>query len=156
MQNRQKNERKMGKMGGKSMQEQEKKPPLGRRRFPMGAGVLGSGRTDHQTLNLAILTEILDGGHRPDVISVVDGVVIGLGVTDDQGIGDFKPPEQEAVPEKHVNPLGAVSVELRLAGVLGAVVHKNRGGGEELAQGHRVLVEHSLHILLNQSHENPP
>ena len=91
-----------------------KKPPLGRRRFPMGAGVLGSGWTDHQTLNLAILTEILDGGHRPDVISVVDGVVIGLGVTDDQGIGDFKPPEQEAVPEKHVNPLGAVSVELRL------------------------------------------
>ena len=81
MQNRQKNERKMCKMGGNSMQEQEKKPPLGRRRFPMGAGVLGSGRTDHQTLNLAILTEILDGGHRPDVISVVDGVVIGLGVT---------------------------------------------------------------------------
>lgn len=97
-----------------------------------GAGVLGSGRTDHQTLNLAILTEILDGGHRPDVISVVDGVVIGLGVTDDQGIGDFKPPEQEAVPEKHVNPLGAVSVELRLAGVLGAVVHKIAVGEKSL------------------------
>ena len=53
-------------------------------------------------------------------------------------------------------PQGFEVLELRLAGVLGAVVHKNRGGGEELAQGHRVLVEHSLHILLNQSHENPP
>ena len=60
--------------------------------------------------------------------------------------------ELEEVMVRHVQE----ALELRLAGVLGAVVHKNRGGGEELAQGHRVLVEHSLHILLNQSHENPP
>ena len=45
MQNRQKNERKMCKMGGNSMQEQEKKPPLGRRRFPMGVCWAQAGRT---------------------------------------------------------------------------------------------------------------
>lgn len=60
-------------------------------------GASGVRRGGPQALDLAVLAEILDGGHGADVIAVVDGVVIGLGVADDEGIGDLELLKEEAV-----------------------------------------------------------
>lgn len=117
-------------------------------------GPAGSGGADHQALDLAVLAEILDGGHGADVIAVVDGVVIGLGVTDDEGIGDLELLKEEAVAEEHVDALRAVGVELGLPGVLGAVVHEDGSGGEAFAQGHGILVDHGLDELFDECHGN--
>ena len=117
-------------------------------------GPAGSGGADHQALDLAVLAEILDGGHGADVIAVVDGVVIGLGVADDEGIGDLEPLKEETVAEEHVDALRAVGVELGLPGVLGAVVHEDGSGGEAFAQGHGILVDHGLDELFDECHGN--
>ena len=82
-------------------------------------------------LDLAILAEFLDGGDGTHVVTVVNGIVVSLGVADDGGIGDLELAEQELIPEEHIDALGAVSVELGLSGILGTVVHKAAGGGEE-------------------------
>ena len=113
-------------------------------------GPAGSGGADHQALDFAVLAEVLDGGHGADVIAVVDGVVIGLGVADDEGIGDLEPLKEETVAEEHVDALRAVGVELGLPGVLGAVVHEDGGGGEAFAQGHGILVDHGLDELFDE------
>lgn len=68
-------------------------------------GASGVRRGGPQALDLAVLAEILDGGHGADVIAVVDGVVIGLGVADDEGIGDLELLKEEAVAEEHVDAL---------------------------------------------------
>ena len=107
---------------------------------------------DHHALDLAVITELLDGGDGTDVVAVVDGVVVSLGVADDLGIGNLELAEQELVPEEHVDALRAVGVDQGAARILGAVVHKDGSLRENLAQGNGVPVDHSVYILSDQSH----
>lgn len=121
-----------------------------------GAGhfgqIAGLCRSDNHSLDLAVITEFLDGGNGADVVAVVDGIVVSLGVADDLGIGDLELSEQELIPEEHINALGAKGMDQGTACILGTIVHKDRSLGEDLAQGHRVPVDHSVHILSDQSH----
>ena len=57
-------------------------------------------RSDNHALDLAVITEFLDGGNGADVVAIVDGVIVSLGVADDLGIGDLELSEQELVPEQ--------------------------------------------------------
>ena len=121
-----------------------------------GAGhfgqIAGLCRSDNHALDLAVIAEFLDGGNGADVVAVVDGVIVSLGVADDLGIGDLKLSEQELVPEEHIDALRAVGVDQGAARILGAIVHKDGSLREDLAQGNGVPVDHSVHILSDQSH----
>ena len=80
-----------------------------------GAGhfgqIAGLCRSDNHALDLAVIAEFLDGGNGANMVAVVDGVVVGLGVADDLGIGDLELAEQELIPEEHVDALGTVGVD---------------------------------------------
>lgn len=86
------------------------------------------------------------------MVAVVNSIVVSLGIADDAGIGDMEMPEQKPVMVEHVNGLGAVGADQRLARVTGAVVHENGRGRKELAQRQSILIGQSVHILSNQSH----
>lgn len=81
------------------------------------AGILC--RSYDQALDQAVRAEFRDGSQSPDMVTVVNGIVVGLRVADNAGIRDTKVPEQKAVVVEHINDLGAVGADQRLARVTG-------------------------------------